>query len=168
METNTFPSPLVPGLVEQQCDHNSFCHRVLPVLMHENGVCFVEEFQRSARSAYHFLSWAFNATNEYSPLAPDRDILLLSDISVTTTPLVGGALTILTLSPPKHTIGTFLIGLLHKASTVRHFALERSYDGSTRLCEWIEGSQHHNLGVGSAPTIEAFNERIEQYLTIGF
>jgi hypothetical protein len=168
METNTFYRPLVPGLVEQQCDHNSFCHRVLPVLINEDGALFLEEIQRTPRSAYDFFSWAFCATNEHTPLELDRDILLLSDIEVTTKPLPNGNLIIITLSPPTQEIGTFLIGLLQQGTNIRYFTLENSYGGSTRLCEWTNGTQHRNLGVGSSPTIEAFYERIGQYLTIGF
>ena len=168
MENTTFTHPLVPGLVEQQCDHNTFCHRVFPVLIHENGESILEDLRRSPQSAYEFLSWAFNATNEFAPLEQERDILLLSDINLTTSPLLGGTLVTISLSPPTQTIGTYLIGLLKRGETIRYFTLENGYAGSTRLCEWEAGTRHLNHGVGSVPTVEAFSVRLEQYLTLGF
>lgn len=168
MDMNTFTRPLVPGLVEQQCDHNAFCHRVFPAIVHENGPSIIEQLQRSPQSAYELLSWALNATNEFSELDPERDILLLSDMSVTSLPFLGGTLSIVSLTTPTQTIGTYLIGLWHKGSSIRYLTLESAYGGSTRLCEWENGSRHLNLGVGSPPTVEAFSERLEQFLTLGF
>lgn len=168
MEITTFSLSLVPGLVEQQCDHNTFCHRVFPTLIHESGEVILEEIQRSPQAAYDFFSWAFCASNDHYPLEPERDVLLLSDIEITTAPLGRDTLLTLSLSTPKHTIGTYLIGLLAKDTTIRYLTLENGYDGGTRLCEWIEGPIHLNLGVGGAPTLAAFHERLEQYLTLGF
>ena len=168
MEHTTFRRPLVPGLVEQQCDHNAFCHRVFPVIIHESGVSILRDLQRSAQAAYDLFSWAFSATNEYAPLEAERDILFLSDLEVTTAPLHGSTLLTITLTVPTQTIGTYLIGLLEQGETVRYFTLENGYNGSTLLCEWAHGTQHLNHGVGCQPTVEAFHERLEQYLSIGF
>ena len=175
MYKQVFPHPLTPQTPDLTCGHNHFTHRVFPRLVRQNGLTAIEELEESAHSASALLAWAFSLTNEMLPLTDETAPLNLRDISVTLERVNESSLVIVTLTKPKETIGTYLIGLLapppsptSSDTAIRYFTLERATSRRTALCEWVaegeENFMHRYLAAGPTPTERLFAQAITQFL----